>query len=257
MRKRGYLIGALVLSTAITGVTGAVAATRQLNQTVVGDVAPSKLPKIKRRSIALHVRTATADALNPSLVPPTANHAYIDFDNDGKIYPGAVPQCPLSSISGKSTADARAACSSSLVGRGSAAIRFGTPGLPPPPGGDVPVIVSAFNGQPSNGVPTMILHSDPGFTPVDLVGRLVRSPQGPDYGTRLDVVVPPTGGSLTFFDTTIRRPGYIKSRCHDRNRKLNVHGKFNFDDTAGIYPSTAEAFDFQRCTVLRKRRHRR
>jgi hypothetical protein len=256
MRKRRYLIGALVLSIAIIGVTEALAATRTLDQEIVGGVKPKRLPKVKRKSIALHVRTASEDALNPSLVPSTANHAYIDFDNDGKIYPRSVPTCPLSSIDGKSTEEARAICNSSLVGKGSAAIRFGTPGLPPPPGGDVAVTVSAFNGEPSNGVPTMILHSDPGFTPVDLVGRLVRSPLGRDYGTRLDVVVPTTGGSLTFFDTTIHRAGYVKSRCHDRNHKLNVHGKFSFNDSAGVYPTTAEAFDFQRCKVLR-RKHRR
>jgi hypothetical protein len=76
----------------------------------------------------------------------------------------------------------------------------------------------------------------------------------------LDVIVPPTGGSLGAFQVTVGRvlnklsaspkvvPGrYIGARCGDRNRRFNFHGVFIFDPTGGIYPTSASGRSSSRC----------
>src|SRR5262245_26853027 len=282
MQKRRALFGALALTLCV-GVAGvAFGATRSARQTILGDFSPVKLPKKKKVPITIHVRTATADAADPAscnssthvcsgTTPPVANHAFIDFDNDLAIFPNAVPKCSLSSISSQNTAGARAACASSMIGKGSAQVILG--GVPGQsaglPANGLPVVVSAFNGQPQNGHPTIYLHSKPSGAPaVVLIGELINSPQPGDYGKRLDVNVPPTGGPLTFFDTlvgkvsqptgaaNVGRGPYVKARCHDPNRLFNFHGRFNYDDSGGTYADHADAFDTDKCKVKR-RRHRR
>src|SRR5262245_18015525 len=278
MHKRRVLIGALALTLCV-GVAGvAFGATRTVKQTITADISPIKLPKKKKVNAVIHVRTATSDAASPAncptpttctgITPPVANHAFVDFDNDIAFNPGAVAKCNLSSISSQNTAGARAACASSMVGKGSAQVILGgIPGMSAGlPANGLPVVVSAFSGQPQNGHPTLYLHSKPAGAPaVVLIGELINSPQPGDYGKRLDVVVPPTGGPLTFFDTfvgkvtqatgsaNVVKGPYVKARCHDRNRLFNFHGKFNYDDSAGTYPASAEGTDTDKCKVKRRR----
>jgi hypothetical protein len=256
MRMRRLLAAMLALALALTAAGAVHAASRSVKQAITGQVKPRKQPKRKFRNVKIHIRTATADAADSSLVPPVANRALIDFDNDLIFRPRSAARCPLSRIDGKSTADARSACRKALVGWGKAGLRLGNPGDPPLTS-DIPVKVSAFNGQLSGGHPTVILHSDPGFTPVDLIGRLIKSPRGRDWGRRLDVTIPPTGGSLTFFDVTVKHGRYVRARCHDRNHRWNFHGRFLYDDSGGTYPASADAYAKQRCYVKRLRRHRR
>ena len=74
-------------------------------------------------------------------------------------------------------------------------------------------VVSAFNGTPSGGNPTLVLHTKPGgiaaaTPPTILTGVLVTSPVGGLYGKRLTVTVPDTsstGLDLTDFQTTINK----------------------------------------------------
>ncbi len=263
MRNPKFLIGAAVSIVAVS--VASIAYANTVTQTTDGTVTPRKLPKRTFKPVKLHVRTEATDGNN---IPPPANHAVINLDNDLKINANAVPKCDVSQVSGKSTAAARAACKSSLVGVGTAQLLLGAPGSPITGPGTVPVKVSGFNGKPNNaGQPTLILHSDPGFTPVDLIGTLKRSTAGPKFKMALDVIVPPTGGSLKFFDITIGKvnnqlaasptvvPGpYVKARCKQPDHKFNFFGKFTFDDTGGTYPTTAEGRSASRCKVKHRRR---
>ena len=113
---------------------------------------------------------------------------------DIKFTPGNIPQCNLASISTVPEAQSDATCGPSKVGSGSATIN----------GGLLAGKVAAYNGQPSGGSPTIGLHTDV-FTgsgssyafSTTLTGILNT---GSDT---LTVAIPPSGTSITHFDTTI------------------------------------------------------
>jgi len=283
MHKRTQLAAVLVVALSLGMTAVVLGATRSAKQTVLGDIAPVKLPKQTRKPATIRIRTQISDAADPATcnsqthqctgtTPPVSDHTYIDFDDDISFNGNVVPNCSLAAISSQDTAGARAACASSMVGKGSALVMLGgIPGQAPPADSALPVVISAFDGQPKNGHPTLYLHAKASGAPaVVLIGELVNSPQPGDYGKRLDVVTPPTGGPVTFFDTftggkvlnptgaaTVVKSAYVKARCHDRNRLLNFHALFHYDQSMapGVYPEHGEAFDTDRCKVKR-RRHR-
>jgi hypothetical protein len=250
MRKRRYLAAGLIAAMAAT-ILGAQAASAAQTQTVRGAVRPAKLPKRKRVPISLRTVTTTSDPSAANQVPSPATRAVLHYDDAGQIYPGVAARCAVSAVANKSTADAKAACPKAIVGGGSAEVF-----VPTGPTSHVVfnAVVTAFNGQPQGGHPTIILHNYVADLALgqDLTGVFTRS-RLPDYGPKLTVTIPPLplGAALTRFDTTVGngfKRGWVKSNCSDRNHRLNVKGIFTYENGQSLSASSK-----QRCRVRRRR----
>lgn len=286
----GAFVGLLGVAVAIPTVSVATDPV----QTLTVNSAPSKQKKKKRGGVRITVAVDT-DYTTGDLIPPgsatcngttdfstckyfpPATRTVLDFDNAYRFVPGKIPSCNAA-LGSLTTSQAKAACPKSIVGAGSSVVKTVT---------NVTLngVVTAFVGpKAGNGVKTLRLHVDiPAVAnkPV-LIGTLVKSPAGSDYGQRLDVDVPVTPGSaITHFDTTInrrvskrkvvryrkriRRGGrfvfvrrkrviktfFASANCSDRNRKLNVKETTYFVDYGENPVENHSASSVQRCTVRR------
>jgi hypothetical protein len=212
MSKRKYVlaaslgvVGALLMSgtasAAVTGIsyTASVSPKKQSNKTF----GPA--------SISNNIETFYTGGFLP-----TATETAIVFSTDLKFTPGNVARCQLSQINTAPEAQANAACGASRIGQGSAIIN----------GGVLTGKVVAYNGTPSGGSPSVYLHVDV-FTSsggyafsTTLTGVLNL------HTNTLTVMIPPTGTSITHFDTTInkvksgKKKGkatyYVMARCHKK-----------------------------------------
>ena len=104
--------------------------------------------------------------------------------------------------------------------------------------------MTAFNGKPNGGKPTIVLHSrvDNGalhLTTV-LTGTLTIKKSG-DYGSSLDVPVPPLPAStITDFKTTVgstfkvkgKKHYYVTARCADKNKQIDLKSTFKYTDSS-------------------------
>jgi hypothetical protein len=242
MRKR-YLIGACVLATAVLVPSTAFGAASAI-QTIeaeLGGKTKTKFDKKKFKKTSFDVETTTADAANPSGMPPKAGRALITFDKkDVKFNPKAVPGCANTQIAGTTTAAALAACGPAKVGAGDAiaALPFGVGGART----DFPVVVTAFNNGDANGI---LLHSrvDSLGTTTTLVGTL--------QGTKLDVAIPPLGGgvgAIAQFHTNVKAKDYVSGRC--KAKTIKTKGTFFFTDGT----PDATATDTQKCKQKKKKK---
>jgi hypothetical protein len=139
---------------------------------------------------------------------PTGDQTVLAYPRDFKFVPGNVPQCPPSQVNTVPEAQATASCPGSKVGQGSATINNGA----------LTGKVAAYAGTPTNGSPTLLLHTDvfTGATysfSTTLTGLLNTS------ANTLTVSIPPTGTVISHFDTTInkiksgKKTYFIMARC--------------------------------------------
>ena len=119
MRKR--FAGILAVTTSLV-VAGAAFGAGTTTQVLQGGVTPSKLPSGKRVGVALRMSETTGTTAPDGVQPPTAS-ATISVDKDIAITTKGLPQCKIGDISGKSMADAKAACGAAKVGTGTAVAR--------------------------------------------------------------------------------------------------------------------------------------
>ena len=119
MRNKRFLVGALALAISMLFASSALAVTN-VTQTVDGVLGGKEKPKFDKKKFkktSVKVTTTTADADNPSGMPPKANTAIITFDKkDVKFDSKAVPGCDPNAIENTTTDAARAACGDSEVG---------------------------------------------------------------------------------------------------------------------------------------------
>jgi hypothetical protein len=209
MRKRKYLIGALL------GVIGSVvfagaASADVSSQSVSSILRPSKAPK--KTFVAVKSMKTTVDTNYTGLFTPNANQTIVSFSRDVRFTPGNIAQCNLSTISTVPEATANSSCAASRVGSGAATIKSAT-------GTTLTGVVAAYNGQKVGGSPTIGLHTDV-FGPTGayafsttLTGILNTK------SNQLTVSIPPTGTSITHFETTItkkksgKKSFYVMARC--------------------------------------------
>jgi hypothetical protein len=243
LRKHLIWVLALAAAVAVSGI-----AVAENTQSINAAVTPSKLPKTKAKGVAINVVTRTNDTDGDV---DGALRAQVFFDDDLSFFTRGLPVCKESQVEGKTTAQAKSACSKAQVGAGGADVGIGGN-----PDAKATATVTAFNGVPRGGKPVILLHSfvqSLGQTTV-LVGVLKNS--SGDFGKVLDVDIDPLpfGTAITRFQTRVKRSfnfrgkrrNYVSARCFDNNRKLNYKGTFTFD--AG-YKKTAT--DTQNCTVAR------
>jgi hypothetical protein len=209
MRKRKYLIGA-TLALAASVAVAAIAQAAVTGQTLTVSVASKKQDKKVAGPADINVTVDTTES-PPTPAAQTASQTVVDFDKDFKFTPGNLATCNPTTLAGTTTAQAQAACPGSQVGSGAATLCSALGGCSATPGGGIQGTVTAFNGVPSGGNPTIVLHArfgPPANTTTVLTGVLGASPLGNPYGKRLTVTVPDTaltGLHLTHFQTAIAK----------------------------------------------------
>ena len=134
---------------------------------------------------------------------PPSVQSLITFPKDVAIDPGNLPECSLGSLTGKSTAAARAACPRSIVGEGTSVGKTLD-------GRALNGVITAFKGLPSGGNPSLYLHLDiAGVATKPILNGVVR-------GHTLTLQIPPVQGMVSeHFDTTLN-PVVTRKK---RNRK--------------------------------------
>ena len=221
MRIRKYLIGTITCLVGVFAFSSvASAAVTAVNTTA--NITPAKQDKKVRGAAAVFFRSAdthagflpcppgTGNTVDCAAYPPSVQ-TVITFTRDIKFTPGNLPDCNLAALSGKTTAGARAACPGSIVGTGRNVNTTTT-------GQTLNGVITAFNGAPSGGNPSIYLHVDiAGVTTKPILNGVIR-------GNVLTVQVPPVPGTvIESFDTTIgkkvvgrkkgKRVYYFSARC--------------------------------------------
>jgi hypothetical protein len=216
MRNRKYLIGALVGvigALAFSGVASAAPLSQQLETTVT----PAKQSAKTFGGASLHnIISTTVDNFATSQSPKTTTFT---IDPNVKFVNGNIPICPLSSIQGKFTAQAQAACPQSIPGQGTVQVN----------GGAIGGTVTFFSGGPT----TIYVQTDigPNATSLTIIGTI----QGK---TLVFSNIPNTPGLiLTKFDTTFnkRKTGkssfYFMARCKKKSWKTSETTNFYSGET--------------------------
>jgi hypothetical protein len=221
MRIRKYLIGTITCLVGVFAFSSvASAAVTDLNIGV--NINPKKQHKKVRGPASVFFESndthagfipcppGTGNTVQCGAYPPSTQ-AVLNFTRDIKFTPGNLPDCNLFALSGKTTAGARAACPRSIVGTGRNVNKTTS-------GQTLNGVITAFNGAPSGGNPSIYLHVDiAGVTTKPILNGVIR-------GSVLTVQIPPVPGAvIEHFDTTIgkkvvgRKKGkrifYFSARC--------------------------------------------
>jgi hypothetical protein len=255
MRKRSFSIaGAALAATAAITASAALAGPTVSGpdgntQSIETVIAPKKLPKKTFAPATLKVVAKTATS-NPSGVPSPSTSAVIDFDKGAKIFTKGIPTCDPSAIQSVSTEIAEEKCGSAKIGSGVAHALLPTSSKVY----EVEQKVTAFNGVPVGGKPTVLLHSY-GTTPIQttlvLVGTVTNfNKEG--FGPRLNVTIPLIAGgtgAIKDFTVTINKKykykgksaSFITAECD--NKSFKTRSVFTYKDGQSL-----EALHTQPCT---------
>jgi hypothetical protein len=252
MRRHPFLIAATTTVAAIAATAafaGPIVSGPDGNtQSIDSLIKPQKLSKTKLTPATLKVTTLTTSTTDPSGVPSPAIHATIDFDRNATLYTKGLPTCNPSQVQSKSTEEAEQACGRAKIGSGHALAYLRASRVY-----EVPQTVTAFNGTPKGGRPTVILHTY-GTTPLQaslvLVGTV--SNYGKEgYGPRLDLEIPLLAGgtgALKEFQVTINKKwrfkgqqrSFISAKCPS-SKKLKARGKFTYRDGESLTATSTQA----------------
>jgi hypothetical protein len=256
MPKRSFLaaataiavIAALTASVALAGPT--VSGPDGNTQSIETVIAPKKLPKKTLAPATLKVVTKTGSTTAANGVPSPAVNATIDFDKGARIFTKGLPTCNPAVLQNVSTEIAEEKCGNAKIGTGKARalLASGTRVY------DIEQTVTAFNGVPQGGKPTVLLHTY-GTTPIQttlvLIGTVSNyNKQG--YGPRLQVQIPLIAGgtgALTEFQVTINKKwaykgekvSFISAEC--ATKTLKTRSVFTYLDGQSL-----EALHTQPCT---------
>ena len=221
MRKRKYLVGALL------SVIGALVVSGTASAAVTGHgytvtASPAKQSKNTFGPLGSFKNVVDTNYAAGAFTP-FGTQTVLTFSKDIKFTPGNIAVCNLSSISTVPQSSSDATCGASKVGTGSAIIN----------GGLLTGKVAAYNGTPSGGSPTIGLHTDV-FLPsgaytfsTTLTGVLNTG------ANTLTVNIPPTGTAITHFETTItkKKSGkstyYVMARCKKKKWTNTETTSFN------------------------------
>jgi hypothetical protein len=259
MRRRPFLIAGIVAAVATAVAAAGAIAGPVVNgndgntQSIDSLITPKKLSKTRFTPATLKVKTLTTSTTNPTGVPSPAVHATIDFDKNATLFTKGLPTCNPAKVQSQSTEIAERVCGKAKIGSGQAIAL-----LPAGQVYEVHQTVTAFNGVPKGGKPTVILHTY-GTTPLQtslvLVGTVTRRDKE-GYGPRLDLEIPLIAGgtgALKEFEVKINKKwrykgvqrSFISAKCPN-SKKLKARGKFTFRDGESL-----TAFSKQTCKQAR------
>lgn len=242
MRRRPFLIAvSAVLATALAATAAwagpTVYAPDGNTQSIDSQIRPKKLSKTKFGPATLEVTTLTTSTTDPNGVPSPAIHAVIDFDRNARLYTKGLPTCDPGKLQNQSTESAERACRSAKIGTGHALAYLKSGKVY-----EVPQTVTAFNGIPKGGKPTILLHTY-GTTPLQVslvLEGTVSNYAKEGYGPRLDLDIPLIAGgtgALKEFNVKIdkkwrfkgEKQSFITAKCTGA-KKLKARGTFSFRD---------------------------
>jgi hypothetical protein len=230
------LIAAIAATAAWAGptVTGPDGNTQAIDSLI----RPKKLSKTKFTPGTLKVTTLTTSTTAANGVPSPAVHATLDFDRNARLYTKGLATCDSARLQSQSTEVAKRVCGPAIIGSGKAIALLQV-------GEDVYNVeqtVTAFNGVPKGGKPSVILHTY-GTTPIQttlvLVGP-VSNYNKEGFGPRLDLDIPLIAGgqgALKEFQVTINKKwrfkgvqrSFISAKC-PKSKQLKARGKFTYRD---------------------------
>jgi len=242
MRRSPFLIGAIAVLAAVVAATAAwagptVTAPDGNTQSIDAQVRPKKLSKTTFGPGTLEVTAITTSTTDPNGVPVPAVHAVIDFDKNMRLYTKGLPTCNPAKLQSQSTEVAEQVCGSAKIGSGHA-IAYLKAGKVY----EVPQTVTAFNGVPKGGKPTILLHAY-GTTPLQaslVLEGTVTNYNKEGYGPRLDLNIPLIAGgtgALKEFNVKIDKKwrykgvkrSFISAKCPN-SKKLKTRGAFTYRD---------------------------
>ncbi len=255
MRRNQLLAAAVAVLVAAIAATAAwagptVSGADGNTQSIDVQVRPKKLSKKTLTPGTLEVTTLTTSTTDPNGVPSPAVSAVIDFNEGMRLYTKGLPTCASALLQNQSTEVAKQVCGKAEIGSGQALAFLNTGSRVY----DVEQTVTAFNGEPKGGRPTVLLHSygtTPTQTTVVLEGT-VSNYNKEGFGPRLDLKIPLIAGGrgvLKEFNVTIDkkwrfkgvRRSFISAKCPN-SKKLKARGEFTYRDGESL-----TAFSKQSC----------
>jgi hypothetical protein len=190
-----------------------------LRVTFEGKLTPHSLPRTGTAPVKVSVGTQIASTDGTD--PPQLRQISIAINSNGHFEPEGLPVCPLRAIQPSTTADALAACRSSLVGEGhfSASVLF-TQQAPFPSEGKIYAFNSTLHGRPA--ILAHVFGTEPVPTSFTLPFELL--PSKGTFGTVLRASLPQvtgnssyiTGLSLTLgrtFTSHSKKHSYLSAGC--------------------------------------------
>jgi hypothetical protein len=245
MRKHLVWIIAAAVAVSATGVAFATDTSGSDFSALKLKVKPSKgsFSKKDYKGSKLSVETSTLSNSNPGTpthpgtIPVATSNVKLKFDKDIKFQTKGLAQCSAGKVTNTTTEQAKSKCGKATVGKGSATACIGA--NPNPCGGLLSFVVTAFNGKPKSGKPTIVLHSrnDTNNLTVVLVGTLDQKKN------TLNVPIPKAVyklSTITDFKTTVEKSykakvngkkkkfKYVSARCS--HKKLTLNGTFSYSN---------------------------
>jgi hypothetical protein len=253
IRRRHAVLLSLV---AVAGLAVAAIAIAATTSTFTFKASPSTVPKNTYKAGSLYTDLETHYTTPGNQVPGGAvDRTQIYLDKNFKVTPSAATKCSPSQLANKTMKGAMAACSSALVGKGTAQATangaFTINGC-----------VLLFNGKPQNNKPTLQVftrvqasnpstisctdpaHNTKGNATILLTG--VYKPTTGMYSKILDVqhITQAATFPLTSYKTTVKKGNYASARCAaaDHLWHMKVVWTYNNGKSASVSKT-------QRCTV--------
>jgi hypothetical protein len=232
LKQRAYVAGGLALSAtlALSGIaygqtgqqtiTGSVQGTNNASLNVTVEYIPGP------DGAVAHATNTLIDLPSETKVSTKAK-----IKKKGKTKKKKIPTCAPATLEGTTTEQAIAQCGKAQVGEGSA--------IADVVGTDLNATVTAFNGTPVGGNPTILLHSrvEAASLTTVLIGEIRRGAASAPYGDQLNVPVPPLAGgaaAIQKFGATVQKKilgkvGYITAKnCTDGS--FSFRGTFDYSD---------------------------
>ena len=248
MIKKSRLVISTALCVAVAGSTLAFADGASDNTPFVdGNVSPSKLDKKKYKPISLFsgVRT-TFPGGSPNGTQQNASSEFISYPKNVKFDFNAGSVCTTLPPSGSTSQQARDACpKDSYLGSGEAEVQG--PGIAP----ITDIVVSVFRGPAKNGIQLHTYSPTLGQAAPTVLGSVVNSGKGKEYGQALNVPNAPVTGALaiTKFNATIEKASKAAlARCKDKTMTFQR-------DTTWADGSKSTVTTTQNCKQKKPKKH--
>lgn len=237
--KRAFATGALIACVALGGVAhGALIRTGNLVLVADGGFTPRTLPRHSYAPIDFkgHADVRSVDGS----IPAALKQVVIDFDRDGRLTTLGLATCDPALLQEATPDAARAICARAVVGTGHVEALVAREGQAPARASS---LLTLFNGPPSEGHPTVLLHArttEPAVQNIVITIPIERRRGAFRYRATVDLPTILAGrGALTHIDVTIgrryrfggRKRSYVSARCSDG--VLSTNGRFTFATESG------------------------
>jgi hypothetical protein len=243
-RLRSAIPLAAVLALALTAVAyGIVAEVGPTFVSTTVNVQPRELPKKGNAPITL--TSVTRVGTKDGSTPPTLQTLQFLIDGSGTVDTKGLPVCTLAKLAEATPSQARRRCAGALVGKGVGKALVTMPNKAP---FMISSPLSFFNGPPSGGRPTVIVHAYervPAPKALLVPFTIERVSRG-RYGYHVKVDVPEIAGGFgapILAEATVgatrmrhgRKVGYINAHCV--GGRLQVSGNVRFTN-GDFFPTT-------------------